>query len=54
LGLAPKFLQLLDSEYKQHKNVRSKAEFVTRELYSIQAAVHKVAAVPYCYYKGCE
>ncbi|XP_066336034.1 disease resistance protein RGA5-like isoform X4 [Miscanthus floridulus] len=45
--LAPKLLQLLQSEYELQKNVKRKVEFVTRELESIEAALHKVAAVPW-------
>ncbi|CAD6335280.1 unnamed protein product [Miscanthus lutarioriparius] len=45
--LAPKLLQLLQSEYELQKNVKRKVEFVTRELESIQAALRKVAAVPW-------
>ena len=46
-SLAPKLLQLLQSEYELQKNMKRKVEFVTRELESIQAALHKVAAVPW-------
>lgn len=40
-------LQLLHSEYKLQKNVRSIAEFISRKLESVQAALHMVAAVPW-------
>ena len=46
-SLAPKLLQLLQSEYELQKDMERKVKFVTRELESIQAALHKVAAVPW-------
>ncbi|XP_039833208.1 disease resistance protein PIK6-NP-like [Panicum virgatum] len=45
-NLAPKLLQLLQSEYELPKDVRRKVEFVTVELDAIQAALRKVATVP--------
>ncbi|CAL5090046.1 unnamed protein product [Urochloa decumbens] len=46
-NLAPKLLQLLNEEYKLQKGLRKKVEFVRRELESIEAALGKVAAVPW-------
>ncbi|CAD6267210.1 unnamed protein product [Miscanthus lutarioriparius] len=46
-SLAPKLLQLLKSEYDLQKNLKKRVESVHDQLENIQAALHKLSAVPW-------
>ncbi|CAO2142916.1 unnamed protein product [Urochloa humidicola] len=45
-NLVPKLLQLLRDEYNLQKGVKKQVEFISTEMESIRAALHKVGKVP--------